>query len=354
MALEHAPQRVVLKQAPEGKVKPDDFRVEAQEIPQAEEGSFVVRNLYVSVDPMLRLLVDKAPLGGAMPSLPAGSVIPGAAVGEVVESRHPDFRVGELVEGRFGWQNYASSDGVRVNRVSAALGSPVNALGVGGLPGFTAYVGLDVAKVQPGQTVLVSGAAGAVGSVVGPLLKARGARAVGIASGSDKARFLVEEAGYAAVADRTAPDFPDQLKAALPDGANVYFDNVGGPLLATIAPFMARGGLVLICGLMAQYQGASGGEDNLPAVLQAVMSKALHITTFSQFGREDLRSAFEAEIARLINEGALRPQTHLLQGLDQLPHALCGLFERGVPGKVVVQVAQPDQPNREKILEESN
>lgn len=336
-------QRVALRRYPEGDLQPSDFSVEDQPTPAIDDGEFLVRTLFVSVDPMLRLFVDAKPLGGSFPGLPLGTTVPGAAVGEIVESRHPGFPVGAIVEGRFGWQHYARSDGAGVNPVSGALGGPEQALGIGGLPGFTAYVGLDVAGLQPGQTLLVSGAAGAVGSVVGPLAASRGIRAVGIASGPDKARYLVEEAGYAAVADRSAPDFPDQLKAALPDGAHVYFDNVGGPMLAQVIGLMARGGLVLVSGLMAQYQGgdAADGRDNLPAVLRAVMGMGVRIQGFTQVGRQALRPAFEAELAALVTAGRIRAPVHIEDGIERLPHALWGLFNRSVAGKVVVRVAEP-------------
>ena len=335
-------QRVTLRRHPEGDLQPSDFSVESLDIPVAGEGEFLVRNLFVSVDPMLRLFVDARPLGGTMPGLPIGTTIPGAAVGEIVESRHPDFAVGTIVEGRFGWQHYATSNGAGVNRVSGALGGPEQALGIGGLPGFTAYVGLHVADLKPGQTVLVSGAAGAVGSVVGPLAAARGIRAVGIASGADKARYLVEEAGYAAVADRTAPDFIDQLKAALPGGANVYFDNVGAPMLVQVLPFLARGALVLVSGLMAQYEGdAATGTDNLPAVLRAVMGMGVRIQSFTQFGQNALRPGFEAAITELVRAGKIKAPVHIEDGIERLPHALKGLFNKSVAGKVVVRVAEP-------------
>jgi NADPH-dependent curcumin reductase len=171
-------KKVVLRRHPEGALQVSDFAVEDCPVPEVAEGSFLVRNRFVSVDPMLRIFIDKKPLGSSsMPSLPPGSVIPGAAVGEVIETRHPDFKVGEIVEGRFGWQHYAVSTGQGVVRVPQSLGNIENALGIGGLPGFTAFIGLNVAGgVKPGQTILVSGAAGAVGSAVGALVKARGGR----------------------------------------------------------------------------------------------------------------------------------------------------------------------------------
>lgn len=340
-----AGRRVVIGGHPQGALRPEDFAIEDYEAPAPGEGEFLVRNRFVSVDPMLRLFVDERPLGGAMPKQPVGTTIPGPAVGEVVESRHPDHKVGDLVEGRFGWQDFAVSNGKGVNRVNPAIGAPERALGIGGLPGFTAYVGLEVAGgVTPGQTILVSGAAGAVGSTVGPFVKARGGRAVGIAAGAEKARFLIEHSGYDAVADRTAPDFEAQLAAALPNGADVYFDNVGGPLLAGVMLHMARGGLVLISGLMAQYQGGGEGRpDDLATVLLGVMGRSVRIQSFSQYGQDALRPAFEAELAALVASGAMPAEMHVERGIDRLPHAMCGLFERSVAGKVVVALGGDEQ-----------
>lgn len=338
-----AARKVVLRSYPEGNLKASDFAVEACPVAPLTDGTFLVRNVFVSVDPMLRIFIDKLPLGSkTMPSLPLGTTIPGAAVGEVVESLHPDFKAGDIVEGRFGWQHYAVSSGQGVNRVPSGYGTIANALGIGGLPGFTAYIGLNVAGgVKPGQTILVSGAAGAVGSAVGALVKARGGRVVGIAGGEVKWRYLMEQVGYDAVADRHAPDFHAQLAAALPDGVNVYFDNVGGPMLAEMMPYMAFGGLVLISGLMAQYQGdkGAGGTDNLPAVLHAVMGKGVRIQGFSQFGQDALRPGFEQEIADLLASGAIKPEVHVVEGLEALPQAQVDLFENSTTGKVVVRVA---------------
>ena len=340
MSQPRAGRQVVLCRHPDGPIRPDDFEIIQSEPVLPPEGGFLVRTLFVSVDPMLRLFIDPKPLGGLMPPMPLGTPIPGAAVGEVIESGNPAFAVGDLVEGRFGWQDYAISDGAGVNRVSPALGGAENALGIAGLPGFTAYVGLEAAGgVKPGQTYLVSGAAGAVGSVAGALIRSRGGRAVGIAGGADKRRYLIDRIGYDAAVDRLAPDFAERLADGLPKGADVYFDNVGGPLLAIVVPRMARGGLVLISGLMAQYQGdPETGIDNLPPVLRAVMMNGVRIQGFTQAGQAALRPAFEAEMTGLLARGEIDAGLHIVDGLEKLPEAMCGLFERSVAGKVVVRV----------------
>ncbi|HKX79396.1 MAG TPA: NADP-dependent oxidoreductase [Novosphingobium sp.] len=332
-------RRIVLAKYAEGPLQPSNFAIEACEAPQLEEGQFRVRNHFVSVDPMLRIWVDAKPLGGSFAPPPLGSLIAGAAVGEVVESRHPDYAVGDRVEGRFGWQEQAVSNGAAVQRVPDGVAREEQALGIYGLPGFTAYVGLHQLGDIAGKTILVSGAAGAVGSVVGPLVQARGGRAVGIASGKAKQDYLVKEAGYDAVADRTAPDFDEQLKRALPDGANVYFDNVGGPMLVRVLPHLARGARVLISGLMAQYQSeGEAGVDNLPPVLHAVMGNGVTIGNFSQVGQDALRPDFVREIGALVAAGKLNPKMHIEEGLERVPDALCGLFENSRTGKVVVHI----------------
>ncbi|MEY2927282.1 MAG: hypothetical protein RL367_1759 [Pseudomonadota bacterium] len=333
-------QRVVLRHYPQGGVRPSDFGIEDQDIPAAGEGQFVVRAIFASVDPMLRLFIDAKPFISGLPPMPLGAIIPGPAVGEIIESRHPDFAVGEIVEGRFGWQNFAVSNGAGVQRFNPQLGPVENALGIAGLPGFTAYTGLQEAGgVSAGQTFLVSGAAGAVGSAAGALIHARGGRAVGIAGGASKCRYLTEKIGYDAAVDRLAPDFAAQLALALPNGADVYFDNVGGPLLAMVTPFLARGALVMICGLMSQYQDdALTGVDNLPVVLRAVMLKGLRIQAFNNFGKDALRPAFEAELASLLASGRMKVDMHIEQGIERLPVAMAGLFDKSVTGKVVVRV----------------
>tara|TARA_R110001592_G_scaffold260403_1_gene524972 strand:+ start:79242 stop:80282 length:1041 start_codon:yes stop_codon:yes gene_type:complete len=334
------PQRVTLQNHPDGPVQASDFAIQNQDMPTISDGEFLVRAIFISVDPMLRLFIDPLPLGGGMPPMPPGTTIPGAAVGEIIQSNHPEFRVGDLVEGRFGWQHFSVSNGMGVNRVNPQIGPLENALGIGGLPGFTAYVGLHVAGgVKSGQTFLVSGAAGAVGSAAGALIHARGGRAVGIAGGADKCRYLTEQIGYDVAVDRFAPDFHEQLAKALPNGADVYFDNVGGPLLAAITPRLARGALVLISGLMAQYQGDEpAAVDNLPTVLKAVMLNGVRIQGFTQLGQDALRPAFEKELGQLVSSGRMNVGVHIEDGIERLPHAFAGLFEKSVAGKVVVRV----------------
>ncbi|MET0371313.1 MAG: NADP-dependent oxidoreductase [Sphingobium sp.] len=332
-------RRVVLAAHPRGDVRPDDLAVVRDPLPALTEGRFRVRNRWLSVDPMIRLFIDAKPMG-AIPVMPPGTTIPGAAVGEVVETLHPDFAMGTIVEGRFGWQDYALSDGTGVRRVDPAIGPIEQALGIYGLPGFSAYAGLDViGGVAAGQTVLVSGAAGAVGSAAGALAASRGARVIGIASGAAKAQWLIDEIGYAAVVDRGAPDFAAALDAALPDGVDLYFDNVGGPLMMQVADRMNRNGRILVCGLMAQYGGGGADDrDRLPDFLSAIMGRTLTVRAFVNVAHEALRPAFLDEMRALVAQRPALAQIHVTVGLEKTPAAFAKLFESGVTGKRLVRI----------------
>jgi NADPH-dependent curcumin reductase CurA len=338
--ISHINRRITLASYPRGDMRPDDFSMEESATPQPAAGEFLVRNLWVSVDPMLRIRIDARPMRGTLAPLPLGSLIPGAAIGEVVASAHPDYPVGALLEGRFGWQDYALSWGEGVNRIDPEIREPQLALGPLGLPGFSAYVGLQLAGgVKPGQTVVISGAAGAVGSVAGPLARAAGAHVIGIARGEAKRRYLIEELGYHAVIDRSAEPVPDGLARLAPDGVDLYFDNVGGPILLDVARYLKRRGQVLICGLMAHYAGTdSGRSSDYAELLDIIMNRSATIRAFANVEHEDLRPQFYRDVATMIDDGTLSYRMHVMNGLETAPAALMTLFGEGVTGKLVVRV----------------
>lgn len=334
-------REVRLAARPQGAPQPGDFRVATSETPKPGAGQILLKNHWISVDPMTRILIDAKPLGGAMPPYPLDAVIPGAAVGEVLESQNPDFKAGDYVEGRIGWREYAVSDGAGLRKVDPADGPLSHQLGVLGLPGFSAYVGFKVSGgIQPGQTVLISGAAGAVGSVAGPLAKLAGATVVGIASGPDKIRALTETLGFDRAVDRTAPDFDKQLADAVPNGADVYFDNVGGPLFLQVLKLMARQGRVIVCGLMAQYVdgGERPGPDRLADALEAIMGRSLTVKAFSNTNHPELRAPFLREVGGLLREGRLAAPEHISEGIESVPAAFSRLFTDSVVGKSVIRL----------------
>jgi len=333
-------RRIVLAAYPQGEPTARDFRMMSEPAPVPGPGQFLVKNRWISVDPMLRIRIDASPLGGALAPMPLGSVIPGAAVGAIVASNHPDFAPGSLVEGRFGWQDLALSNGTGVNRVDALLTAPEAALGPLGLPGFSAYVGLHVAGgVSPGQTMLVSGAAGAVGSIVGPLARAAGARVIGIARGADKCAYLIDVLHYDCTIDRSASPIGEQLGRLAPDGVDLYFDNVGGDMLLDVMPHLKRRAQVILCGLMAHYNGmAAEGPDSFPRFLEAIMNSTATIRAFANTDYEHLRPDFLRDVAPLVASGALPYRMHTREGLEAAPDALASLFGEGVTGKLVVRI----------------
>jgi NADPH-dependent curcumin reductase len=334
-------REVRLASRPQGRPEPTHFEIALVETPTPASGQVLLKNRWVSVDPMIRILIDARPLGGTAPPLPIGTVIPGAAVAEVIASEHPDFKAGDIVEGRIGWREYALSDGTKLQRVDPHDGPISQALGVLGLPGFSAYVGLKInGEVKPGQTVVVSGAAGAVGSVAGPLIKLAGGTAVGIAAGEERCRALTETLGYDRAVDRLAPDFKARLAEALPSGAEFYFDNVGGPLFMQVVQHLNRGARVTICGLMAQYVdgGEHPGPDRLPDLLQAIMGRGLTIKAFSNQEHLDMREPFLREVGAMLRAGQLKVPEHVSEGIENIPVAFSRLFTDSVVGKSVVRL----------------
>ncbi|MDB5454019.1 MAG: Alcohol dehydrogenase zinc-binding domain protein [Caulobacteraceae bacterium] len=331
-------REVRLAARPKGDPTPADFQIVAVETPTAGPGQVLLKTRWISVDPMILILIVEKPMGGAFPPLPVGTVIPGAAVSEVVVSNNADFAVGDVVEGRTGWREYAVSDGAGLRKVDPADGPVSSALGILGLPGFSAYAGLQVSgELGPGQTVLVSGAAGAVGTVFGPLAKQTGATLVGIASGPERCRALVAELGYDRAVDRLAADFPDQLAKAAPNGVDLYFDTVGGQLFDRVLPLMNRKGRVTICGLMAQYaEGPAQETASVP--LQAIMAKGLIVRAFSNTDYGHLQAPFRAEVGKLLREGVLKANQQVSHGIESVPEAFCRLFTDSIIGKSVVSL----------------
>ena len=235
--------------------KATDWSIVEEPKPVAAEGEFVVQVDYLSIDPAMRTWMNAG--RSYVPPVEIGEVMRALGVGHVVESRHPGFSVGDDVSGIFGVQRYALSDGAEVNKLDTNLAPATTYLGALGISGLTAYFGLlDVGRPEPGQTVLVSGAAGSVGSIVGQIARIKGCRAVGIAGGEDKCRWLVDEVGFDAAIDYKAADLRKELKTHAPDGVDVYFDNVGGATLEAALNRLAHGARIVLCGAVSRTQPA--------------------------------------------------------------------------------------------------
>ncbi len=267
----------------------------------------------------------------------------GGAVGRVVASNHPGFAPGDIVEGRTGWQDYALSDGTGLRQVDPALGPISTAVGVLGMPGMTAYTGLlTIGQPKPGETVVVSAASGAVGSVVGQIAKIKGARVVGIAGGAEKGAYLTGELGFDAAVDHRAPDFAERLGAAAPDGIDVYFENVGGAVWEAVWPLLNPFARIPVCGLIAQYNatGLPDGPNQVPALMRSVLSKRLTLRGFIVSDFADQHAAFLRDVSGWIRDGELRYREDVAEGLENAPRTFLRLFRGENFGKLLVKVAE--------------
>src|SRR5260221_2459516 len=246
-------KRVVLASRPTGWVTEGNFRIESVPVPKPKDGEVLVRNQWLSLDPYMRGRMNDAKSYAAKQEL--DEVMVGGTVGEVVESKNPKFKAGDLVLGMFGWQQYGLSDGKGLNKIDASRVPMQAFLGVLGMPGVTAWVGLlDICQPKAGETVLVSAASGAVGSVVGQVAKIKGCRAVGIAGGRQKCDYVVKELGFDACVDYKAGKLKDDLKAAVPAGIDCYFENVGGEILDAALRRLNAFSRIADCGLFSQYK----------------------------------------------------------------------------------------------------
>lgn len=328
---------VVLNARPVGVPGPEFFDLETRPVPDLRDGDFLVRNVFLSVDPAMRGWVNDAP--NYSPPVPVGDVMRAIAVGEVVDTRHPDYAPGDRVCGTFGWQQFAVSDGDNVmRRLGPEEVSMSAALGVLGLNGLTAYFGLlDLCSPQAGDTLVVSTAAGAVGSCVGQIAKLKGCRTIGIAGGVEKVRQCVDEFGYDAAIDyKNAADLPAEIVAACPDGVDVYFDNTSGPISDAVFGHLALGARITVCGT------ASIQEWNpLPTGPRIHRQILVARARMSGLLVHDFRDRFPEAIAQLsewIAGGKLASREHFLDGIDQAPGALQMLYRGENSGKLIIRL----------------
>jgi NADPH-dependent curcumin reductase CurA len=307
----------------------------------------LLRTLWLSLDPYMRGRMSDAP-SYAKP-VGIGDVMEGGAVSEVLASTLPGYSKGDIVVGRTGWQTFALSDGNGLQKVDPKTAPTQTALGVLGMPGMTAYCGLlEIGKPTAGETVVVAAASGAVGSVVGQIARIKGARAVGIAGGPDKCRYVVEELGFDACVDRRSSDFSARLAAACPKGIDVYFENVGGAVFEVVFPLLNPFARVPVCGLVAQYNASSiaPGAIPPPQMMRAILVKRLTIRGFivSDFAAQE--ADFRREVAKWLKEGRIKYREDIVEGLDQAPRALIGLLRGENFGKLLVRIAPPTDIRR--------
>jgi NADPH-dependent curcumin reductase CurA len=320
---------------PVGLPKRDDWSYTEEPVRDLEEGEMLVEVRYVSLDPAMRGWMND--VRSYVPPVEIGEVMRAGAAGRVVASRNPGFAEGDEVTGLFGVQAYAVSDGKAVHKVDTSFAPLPVYLGTLGMPGMTAYFGLlDVGRPEPGNTVVVSGAAGAVGTVVGQIAKIKGCRAVGIAGGEDKCRWIVDELGFDAAIDYKHEDVRAALGAHCPKGIDVYFDNVGGEILDAALARITRGARVVICGAISQYNSTTGvkGPSNYLSLLvnRASMTGMIVFDYAARYGEA------AREMASWMAEGRLKSREQIVNGLETFPETLLMLFRGENTGKLVLEV----------------
>lgn len=331
-------RRFLLRERPSGRIGPDTFELSEQAVPEIGDGEALVRVDWISLDPTNRGWINDIPT--YLPPVGLGEVMRGLGLGQVVASNNPNYPVGQTVQGLVGWQEYAvASDAMPLMPVDLAEGvSPSAYLGALGMTGLTAWVGIrDIGKPKPGETVIVSAAAGAVGSVAGQLAKADGARVVGIAGGPQKCALLTEQLGFDAAVDHRADDWRSQLGAATRDGIDVDFENVGGDIMDAIFARLNIGARVALCGLISGYNDADPPPG--PRAFGNLLIQRATLQGFivlDHFGRAPQAIG---EIAGLINQGKLTPLETVVEGFEQLPTAINMLFDGKNVGKLVVKTS---------------
>jgi NADPH-dependent curcumin reductase CurA len=329
-------RQFLLAARPVGMPKDSDFNLVETPVPTPGANQFLVRAHYLSVDPYMRGRMNDVK-SYAKP-VQIGEVMTGGVVGEVIESNHQDYKVGDFVTGQFGWQEYAVSDGGGVRKVDPTLAPISTSLGVLGMPGLTAYFGLlDICDPKPGETVLVSGAAGAVGTLVGQIAKIKGCHTVGIAGTDDKVGYLVDELGFdAAFNYKTVTDYFSKLRELCPNGIDSYFDNVGGTISDAAIRLLNVHARVSVCGQISQY--------NLEKPEMGPRLIGLLIVTRSKiqgFLVSDYWSRFDEglrEMAGWISEGKLKYQENIVEGFENMPQAFIGMLQGENTGKQLVRV----------------
>jgi len=333
---------IVLNARPHGAPTAATFNLKDGALPVPQAGQLLLRTLYLSLDPYMRGRISDAPSYAAPVAL--GAVMVGATVARVVSSLNPGFAPGDLVLGSSGWQDYALSDGAGLSKLDSGMKQPSTALGILGMTGFTAYMGLlDIGQPKAGETVVVAAASGAVGGTVGQIAKIKGARAVGIAGGAEKCRYVVEELGFDACIDHRAADFAQQLAAACPSGIDVYFENVGGAVFDAVLPLLNVHARVPVCGLIANYNATAlpAGPDRLGLLTRTILTKRIKMQGFIIFDDYGHRyGEFFDQMSAWLKEGKITFREDIVDGLENAPQAFIGLLEGKNFGKLVVRVGK--------------
>ena len=332
-------RQIVLAARPTGYPKESDFKPVERMIPAPDPGEMLIRIIYLSLDPYMRGLMSARESYAR--SLQIGDLMPGGTVGKVIQSNHPDFVKGDIVEGPFGWQEYAISDGQGLRRVDPKAAPISTALGILGMPGLTAYFGLlDIGRPKPGDTVMISGAAGAVGTAVGQISKFNGCRVVGTAGSDAKINYIVGELGFdAAFNYRSIENHYDALHEMCPDGIDLYFDNVGGALSDAVFRLLRPHARIVVCGQISQYN--LDQPENGPRLLAHLLIKQARAEGFLVFQFQERYSEGLAELTKWLQAGKLKYREDIVDGIENAPRAFIGMLHGRNMGKQLVKLSVP-------------
>ena len=327
---------IVLASRPQGWVKPEDFRLESMPLPAPKDGEVLVKNLWLSLDPYMRGRISDAK--SYVPPVAIGAVMVGQTVGEVVESKHPGFKAGDHVLTSLGWQTHGVAKGGEIAKVDANAGVPLSYfLGVLGMPGLTAYFGLyEIGHPRAGNTLVVSAASGAVGSVVGQLAKASGCRVVGIAGGKAKCDYVVKDLGFDACVDYKAGKLDEHLGAACPNGVDVYFENVGGPIMEAVMMRMNFASRMIVCGLISDYNAT---EPYAVKTMRAVLVNRIRMQGMIVFDWVNRYPEGIKALSVLVAAGRIKYRESIVQGIENAPQGLVDLLQGRNFGKQLVKLA---------------
>lgn len=332
--------RIVLASRPKGAPVQENFRLEERVAPVPNEGEVLLRSIYLSLDPYMRGRMSDTP--SYAPPVDIDAVMVGATVCQIEESRNPNFAIGEWVLAYSGWQLYAVSDGSDLTKLGTNPEHPASALGILGMPGFTAYMGLlDIGKPKPGDTLVVAAATGPVGATVGQIGKLKGCHVVGVAGGPEKCSYAKETLGLDECLDHKDPDFANLLKQACPDGIDIYYENVGGKVFDGVLPLLNVGARIPVCGLISGYNATSlpDGPDRLSVLMGTILIKRIKVQGFIIFDDYGHRyDEFVQNMTEMLATGKIHYREQLIEGLASAPQAFMGMLEGENFGKLVIKV----------------
>ncbi|MBE1275768.1 NADP-dependent oxidoreductase [Enterovibrio baiacu] len=333
--------RIVLASRPVGAPVADNFRLENVNIPTIGQGEVLLKTIYLSLDPYMRGRMSDAKSYAEPTAI--DDVMVGATVCQVEDSQHPEFEKGEWVLSFSGWQSYAVSDGEGLLKLGQSPSHPSFALGIMGMPGFTAYMGLlDIGQPKDGDTLVVAAATGPVGATVGQIGKLKSCKVVGIAGGEEKCRYAVETLGFDVCLDHKADDFAEQLAAACDKGIDVYYENVGGKVFDAVFPLLNTGARIPVCGMISQYNATElpAGPDRMGMLMATLLIKRIKMQGFIIFDDYAHRyNEFAADMSQWLAQGKMQYKEQVVDGLENAPDAFMGLLEGKNFGKLVIKVA---------------